>query len=140
MTTLRTLDNSSLTHLYRTLIGFDQLMNSRLQMNSGNYPPFNVIKYDDTRYSIEVAVAGFTKDEISVKIDQDQLIITGNRVRNQEECEYLHKALAYRDFEQSFALAEYMEVRDAEIKDGLLVINIEKIIPETLKPRLIEIN
>jgi molecular chaperone IbpA len=98
------------------------------------------VKYSDYQYGIEVAVAGFTKDEISVEVDQDQLTIRGIKDRPEEaEVEYLHRGLAARDFEQVFTLAEYMEIRGAEVKDGMLKIAIERIIPDALLPRKIEV-
>ena len=80
-----------------------------------------------------------SKDEITVEVDQDQLLITGKKFANTETVEYLHRGLAARDFEQQFTLAEYMEVRGAEVKDGMLKIEIERIVPEALKPRQITI-
>jgi molecular chaperone IbpA len=97
------------------------------------------VKYDDTHYGIEVAVAGFSKDEITVEVDQDQLMITGKKSTVAEGVEYLHRGLAARDFEQQFTLAEYMEVKGAEVKDGMLKIQIERVVPEALKPRQIAI-
>ena len=103
---------------------------------------FRSVKYSENNYAIEVAVAGFTKEEISVSVDQDQLGISGIKNRqsgDDAEVEYLHRGLAARDFEQIFRLAEYMEVKGAEVKDGMLRIEIERVIPEALKPRSIEI-
>ena len=137
MTQLRTVNAADLAHLSRALVGFDRYFNSQ-QANS-NYPPHNIVKYSDTHYGIEVAVAGFSKEEISVEVDQDQLYITGKKSSVADDVEYLHRGLAARDFEQQFTLAEYMEVRGAEVKDGMLKIQIERIIPDALKPRQIEI-
>ena len=137
---LRAIDPAHLANLSRALIGFDQIFNQRLQQLNGNYPPHNIVKYSDSDYAIEVAVAGFSKEEITVEVDQDQLIVRGIQgVVVSEGKEYLHKGLASRDFEQKWTLAEYMEVKDAEVKDGMLVINIERIIPESLKPRTINV-
>jgi len=97
------------------------------------------VKYSDSAYAIEVAVAGFSKEEITVEVDQDQLIVRGTQQTTEESKEYLHRGLASRDFEQTWTLAEYMEVKDAEVKDGMLVISIERIVPEALQPRKIEI-
>jgi molecular chaperone IbpA len=140
MTQLRTIDTAALAQLNRALVGFDRYFNDRFFQGSqnGNYPPHNIVKYDETHYGIEVAVAGFSKEEITVEVDQDQLKITGKK-SSDEDKEYLHRGLAARDFEQHFTLAEYMEVRGAEVKDGMLKIQIERIIPEALKPRVIEI-
>jgi molecular chaperone IbpA len=139
MTQLRTIDTAALAQLSKALVGFDRYYSGTHRQN-GNYPPHNIVKYTENHYGIEVAVAGFSKEEITVKVDQDQLTITGCK-SNQPDSrfEYLHRGLAARDFEQTFTLAEYMEVKGAEVKDGMLVIEIERIVPEELKPRLIEI-
>lgn len=139
MTQLRTIDTAALAQLSKALVGFDRYFTAPHHQN-GNYPPHNIVKYDDTHYGIEVAVAGFSKDEITVEVDQDQLTITGVKsVDVDDSKEYLHRGLAARDFEQTFTLAEYMEVKGAEVKDGMLKIKIERIVPEALKPRVIEI-
>jgi molecular chaperone IbpA len=137
---LRTVTPAEFANLSRALIGFDQIFNQRVQQTNSNYPPHNIIKYSDKEYAIEVAVAGFSKSEITVEVDQDQLIVRGvqGEVVNENK-EYLHRGLASRDFEQTWTLAEYMEVKDATVKDGMLVIEIERIIPESLKPRSIKI-
>jgi molecular chaperone IbpA len=138
MTALRTIDAAHLANISRALVGFDRYFNGHLQPN-GNYPPHNIVKYDDTHYGIEVAVAGFSKAEITVEVDQDQLTIRGKQSVDSDEKTYLHRGLAARDFEQTFTLAEYMNVTGAEVTDGMLKIGIERIIPEALKPRLIEV-
>ena len=140
-TQLRTVTPADLASLSRALVGFDQIFNQRLQQQvNGNYPPHNIVKYSDRDYAIEVAVAGFSKDEITVEVDQDQLVVRGVQANAVTEGkEYLHRGLASRDFEQTWTLAEYMEVKDAEVKDGMLIISIERIIPESLKPRNINI-
>jgi len=136
---LRTIDTAALAQLSKALVGFDRYFTAPHHQN-GNYPPHNVVKYADDSYGIEVAVAGFSKDEITVEVDQDQLTIRGVKNRLTDPTfEYLHRGLAARDFEQTFTLAEYMEVVGAEVKDGMLVIEIERIIPDALKPRTIEI-
>lgn len=142
MSNLRTIDAAALAHLNRALVGFDRVFNDRFFQGNqnGNYPPHNIVKFDDTHYAIEVAVAGFEKEEITVSVDQDQLTIIGkNMVTENRHVEYLHRGLAARDFEQTFTLAEYMNVTGAEVKDGLLTVSIERVIPEALKPRNIEI-
>ena len=136
---LRTVDPAALAAVSRALVGFDRYFNNANHAN-GNYPPHNIVKYDDTHYGIEVAVAGFSKDEITVEVDQDQLTVKGCKLNQADiRFEYLHRGLAARDFDQTFTLAEYMEVKGAEVKDGMLVIEIERIIPDALKPRKIEI-
>ena len=138
MTQLRTIDTAALAQLSKALVGFDRYFTAPSHQN-GNYPPHNIVKYSETEYGIEVAVAGFSKEEITVEVDQDQLMITGKKESVTEGVEYLHRGLAARDFEQSFTLAEYMEVKGAEVKDGMLKIDIQRIIPEALKPRQIEV-
>ena len=140
MTQLRTIDTAALAQLSKALVGFDRYFTAPHHQN-GNYPPHNIVKYSDDTYAIEVAVAGFSKDEVTVEVDQDQLTIRGvkNRPNVDVGIEYLHRGLAARDFEQTFTLAEYMEVRGAKVADGMLQIDIQRLVPEALKPRRIEI-
>lgn len=139
MTQLRTINTADFANLSRALVGFDRYFNVPHHTNS-NYPPHNIVKYSDDSYAIEVAVAGFSKEEVTVEVDQDQLTIRGVKHRPAESTvEYLHRGLAARDFEQTFTLAEYMIVEGATVEDGMLHINIQRIIPEALKPRMIPI-
>jgi molecular chaperone IbpA len=131
------------TALNRALVGFDRIFDnfeSRFanQINQ-NYPPYNIIKTGDNSYTVEIAVAGFTTDEITVEVDQDQLIVSGRKSEQETESAYLHRGLAYRDFERRYTLAEHMEVIKAETKNGLLMIEIERKVPEALLPRKIEV-
>jgi len=104
------------------------------------YPPYNIIKKSEDNYEIEVAVAGFSLDEIDVEVNQNQLIIKGQRKREEDsDVEYLHRGLAYRDFEKVLTLAEHMHVGEASIKDGVLRVAITRIVPEALKPRKINV-
>jgi len=140
MNQLRTIDTAHLANLNRALVGFDRYFNGHFPNTNGNYPPHNSVKYDETHYGIEIAVAGFSKEEITVEVDQDQLTVKGRKLNQADtRFEYLHRGLAARDFEQTFTLAEYMEVKAAEVKDGMLVIEIERVVPEALKPRQIVI-
>lgn len=142
MTQLRTVDTQALANLNRALVGFDRIFNERYNAQSSNYPPHNIVKYNENTYAIEVAVAGFMKEEISVSVDQAQLTIRGEKIRLNEstgQIEYLHRGLAARDFEQVFTLAEYMEVVGAKVDNGMLQIDIKRVVPEALKPRQIEI-
>ena len=136
---LRAINPADLAQISRALVGFDQYFNNPRLQNS-NYPPHNIVKYSDSAYAIEVAVAGFSKEEITVEVDQAQLVVRGvQATADTDSKEYLHRGLASRDFEQSWTLAEYMEVRGAEVKDGMLIVQIERIIPDALQPRKIEI-
>jgi molecular chaperone IbpA len=140
MNQLRTINAADFANLNRALVGFDRYFNGHFPNTNGNYPPHNIVKYDETHYGIEIAVAGFSKEEITVEVDQDQLTVKGRKLNQADSrFEYLHRGLAARDFEQTFTLAEYMEVKAAEVKDGMLVIEIERVVPEALKPRQIVI-
>jgi molecular chaperone IbpA len=129
----------------RSTVGFDRLFDM-LEHNSAagtgeNYPPFDLIRLGDDDYRIEVAVAGFRPDEIDITALQNVLIVTG---RKQEESpenspNYIYRGIANRAFERRFALADHIKVRGADIRDGLLAIELVREIPETMKPRKIEI-
>jgi len=142
MTQLVRFDQAALN---RALIGFDQLFDSFesrfANQLTTNYPPHNVVKTDEDTYVIEMAVAGFKKSEIAVEVEQDMLTIRGGASAPNETAQrmYLHRGLSSRDFERTFSLAEHMIVKGAEIKDGILTITIERIVPEDKKPRLIDI-
>jgi molecular chaperone IbpA len=129
--------------LNKALLGFDEIFNNfenrfANQINN-NYPPYNIIKQDENYYQLEIAVTGFTKDEISVEIDQNQLIVKGVRNKDVTEAEYLHRGLALRDFTRSWTLAEHMEVDQGSIKNGVLTIELKRVVPEALKPRVLKI-
>jgi len=130
--------------LNRALLGFDTLFNDfeRRFGNqiTNNYPPYNIIKTGENSYELEIAVTGFEKEEVSVEIDQTQLIVRGERNRqDQDETVYLHHGLANRDFTRTWPLAEHIEVGEAKIKNGVLRIRLQRVIPEALKPRTIKI-
>ncbi len=131
--------------LNRALVGFDRLFDDfetrfANQINN-NYPPYNVIRTGDNNYEIQVAVSGFDKEEISVEVDQDQLVIKGERQREDDaKHEYLYRGLATRDFKRSWTLADHMEVDNASIKNGILTVYLKRVIPETLKPRQVKIS
>lgn len=131
------------TALNRALIGFDRLFDDveRRFANSANtnYPPYNILQHDEDSYEIEVAVAGFNREDISVEVDQNHLRIVGRRVKDDDTAKYLHRGLATRDFERVFTLADHMEVGEAEMTNGILRVKITRVIPEALKPRLIAI-
>jgi molecular chaperone IbpA len=133
-----------LDSLNRALIGFDSMFDTlerRFQNQlTTNYPPFNIVKWSEDSYEIQLAVTGFEKEEIAVEVEQSQLTIRGeSKVQGDEETVYLHRGLATRDFEKTFTLAEHMEVKGAEIKNGMLMIKIIRNLPESAKPRVIDI-
>ena len=135
MNALTRFDTTALNQLNRALVGFDRLFTERLSQQQ-TYPPYNIVKKSEDLYEIEIAVAGFTLDEIDVEISQNLLTIRGERKREEDSnVEYLHRGLAYRNFEKSLTLAEHMFVRTAIIKEGVLYISIFRQIPEELKTR-----
>lgn len=138
MNALTRFDTTSLNQLNRALVGFDRMFTDRLSLNQ-QYPPYNIIKKSEDDYEIEIAVAGFTLNEIDVEINQNLLIIKGERKRKEDDVEYLHRGLAYRNFEKSLTLAEHMEVGAATIKEGVLRIAVTRMVPEALKPRKVQI-
>lgn len=128
--------------LNRALIGFDRIFNdfeNRAQQSTTNYPPYNVIKHNDDSFEIEVAVAGFDREDITIEVDQGQLRIKGQRPEQDTEHQYLHRGLAARDFERTFTLAEHIIVGDAELTNGILSVKLTREVPEALKPRMIAI-
>lgn len=138
------IDTHALNQLNRALIGFDQIFNNFENRLAGqisqNYPPFNVVQVTENEYEIQVAVAGFKKSEIDVEINQNQLLVSGKKaIVESDERVYLHRGLAARDFEREWTLEQYIEVRGAEIQDGILTIKLERVLPESMKPRKIEI-
>jgi molecular chaperone IbpA len=103
-----------------------------------NFPPHNIIKADENKYVVELAVAGFTKDEIDIQVQEGNLTIKGEK-KDKDESTYLHRGIGTRSFTKVITIADTIEVRGAEIKDGILRVGLENIVPEHKKPRKIEI-
>lgn len=144
MTKLSTFD---LSPLYRNSIGIDRLMSHMVQQLEGsegskNYPPYNIINVDEHNYLIELAVAGFGKDDISITEHDGTLEISGEKVETEEENEknYAHKGISARRFTRSFNLADYVVVKGAGMQDGILTLSLERIVPEEMKPKTIAID
>lgn len=141
MTQLTRFDTQALN---RALVGFDRIFDDMerrfANQVTNNYPPYNICRLQENLYEIEMAVTGFEKSEITVTVEQEKLSIVGQRTRDVDaSVEFLHRGLALRDFERTFTLAEHMKIVSAEIKNGILTIQIERIVPEELKPRVIDI-
>ena len=123
---------------------FDRMLESvdRGHINA-NYPPYNIKKIDENNYFIEVALAGFSKEDIDVELKDNTLAIKNKvkeKVIDNEINGVIHKGISTRQFERAFTIAEDIKIKDAELKNGLLSINLERIIPEEKKPRLIKVN
>ena len=130
----------------RSTVGFDRLFdmleNSSFGNGGENYPPFDLIKTGENDYRIELAVAGFKSDEIDITAQQNVLIVSGSKKEEQSEtksADYIYRGIANRSFERRFALADHIQVRGADMKDGLLQIELVREIPEAMKPKKINI-
>jgi molecular chaperone IbpA len=129
----------------RSTVGFDRLFDMLENNPSGlaqeNYPPFDLIKEGDNEYRIELAVAGFKPEELDITAQQNVLIVAGRKSdeAEQRDSKYVYRGIATRSFERRFALADHIQVRGADIKDGLLSIELKREIPEAMKPRKIDI-
>jgi len=144
MTRLTTLD---LSPFYRNSIGIDRLFDRMINQidtaaaSTTNYPPYNIVKTGDNTYEIQVAVAGFTQGEVSVNVNEGQLIITGEKLSTDlpEGHVYEHQGISARRFIRTFTLADYVEVNNAVSKDGILNVSLERRVPEALQPKTIAI-
>ena len=121
-------------------IGFDKLFSDmeRISNINDNFPPYNVIKSSDDSYLIELAVAGFNKEELSIEYKDSILSVTGDNTTRQE-LEFVHKGISERSFRRSWTLGEHVKVKSATVVNGLLVISLEREIPEEEKPQVIKI-
>ena len=121
-------------------IGFDRMVDRMRTATPGqtNYPPYNIVKTDESNYAIELALAGFNDDEISIEVKDGVLTVEGRKDED-AKTEYLHKGISARHFSRTFTLADTIVVRDAEFVNGILTIGLENVIPEEKKPRKIEI-
>ena len=132
--------------LHHTTLGFERffddverLLKEDPQSKAGNFPPHNIIKLDDNRYVVELAVAGFAKEEIDISIEGGSLMVKGEKKDKDANLNYLHRGIGTRSFTKTFTVAVTIEVCGAEFKDGILRIGLENIIPDHKKPRKIEI-
>jgi len=144
MTKITTLD---LSPFYRNSIGVDKLFDRMMHQidtaaaSTTNYPPYNIVKTGDTTYEIQVAVAGFTQGEVTVNVNEGQLIITGEKLSTDlpEGHIYEHQGIGARRFIRTFTLADYVEVTNAVSQDGILTVSLERRVPEALQPKAIAI-
>ena len=145
MTKLTTLD---LSPLYRNSIGLDNWLTRVLDQidhtstTNTNYPPYNIIKHDESTFEVQVAVAGFGEGEVEINVKDGNLVISGEKQPEAQlvGTEYLHQGISARRFMRSFSLADYVEVVDASSKDGILSVRLERKLPEAMKPKTIAIN
>ena len=133
-----------LTPYRQSTVGFDRLfdaLESGLRSESQDgYPPFDIVRTGDDSYRITLAVAGFSSDEIEIIAQQNQLVISGEKAEKVDDgLEIIHRGIATRAFERRFQLADFVEVKDASYENGMLTVLLERVVPEAMKPRKIEI-
>jgi molecular chaperone IbpA len=132
--------------LLPSTVGFDRLLSTMEEFDRmfegakvPTYPPYNIIKEDDTNYTIEIAVSGFKRDEIDITTEGNKLYVNGAISTAKSEIQYLHRGIGTRNFSHKYTVADTVVVKSADIVDGLLVIKLQNMIPEEKKPRKIHI-
>ena len=137
---MRTYD---LAPLYRATVGFDRMADlldrAMTTDTSTTYPPYNIEKTADDAYRISIAVAGFAADELNVEVREQSLVITARKAKDEGQRTFLHRGIATRAFEKTFQLADHVHVTGARHADGMLHVELERQVPEALKPRTIAI-
>ena len=133
-----------LSPLYRSTVGFDRLFDlidqvTGVDQAAAGYPPYNIERLGENDYRISMAVAGFAQDELRVDVKEQTLAVTGSKKPDDKTRNFLHRGIAARNFERRFQLADHVEVKGADIQDGLLHIDLVRNVPERLKPRTIAI-
>lgn len=134
--------NLDLTPLFRSTVGFDRmgrLLDTASNTEAPSYPPYNIEKVADDQYRVTMAVAGFDGDDLDITQNNNMLIVTGNQDKGEDEAQLLHRGIATRSFERQFELADHVNVMNADLENGLLLIDLKREVPEELKPRKIAI-
>lgn len=124
-------------------LGFDHIFDQLDNIHShakDTYPPHNVVKEEELKYTLELAVAGFKQEHIDIEVKDHILTITGNRPTRRDQNLYVHKGISARNWKKSFRLSEYTEVTGADLSDGILTVNLEVVLPEEKLPRKISIS
>ena len=130
--------------LFHQTLGFENFIRDvekilDSEIKPSTFPPHNIIKADENKYVVELAVAGFAKDEIDIQVQEGNLTIKGEKIEGTPDVQYLHRGIGGRSFTKVITIADTIEVKGAEIKDGILRVGLENVIPEHKKPRKIEI-
>lgn len=131
-----------LTPFYRNTVGIDRLFDritSQIDTGGSNYPPYDIVRTQEDHYEIRIAAAGFRQGDITVEYHEGQLTVVAQGVPALEGQEYLHHGISRRGFTRSFTVADYVEVLGAVMRDGVLIISLERRVPEAMRPRRIEI-
>ncbi|MCG8440974.1 MAG: Hsp20 family protein [Caulobacterales bacterium] len=138
---MRTID---LSPLYRSMVGVDRMIDlidaaTRADAGASGYPPFNIKEQGEDSYRIELAVAGFSDDDLTVEVTDDTLVVSGAKPSGESDETYLHRGIAQRAFERRFKLADHVLVTGAALENGLLIVDLKREVPEAKKPRRIAI-
>ena len=145
MTNQLSIRSFDIPQIHRFGVGFERVFDrveEILKLNSQqnvNYPPYNIILDDENNFTIEIAVAGFKEGEISIEVKDNQLTVTGQKVKESVGPVYYHSGISRKDFVRTFTLADYVEVLGASQNDGILTIKLQRLIPEEKKPKTIAI-
>lgn len=136
--------NFDFTPLYRSAVGFDRMAHlldtlSRTEQTQPSYPPYNIELTGEDKYRITMAVAGFNESELTIEVNQNSLSVSANKSADDQHRTYLHQGIAARSFERRFQLADHVQVISANYENGLLHIDLQRVIPESMKPRTIPI-
>jgi molecular chaperone IbpA len=130
----------TLPDFHKTLLGFDRLVEDFQSFNNAGYPPYNVEKSGDDKYQITLALAGFVRDDLKIDVQEGTLTVSGKKEEvESDDVEILHRGIANRSFTRNWSLAEYVEVIEAKMENGMLYISLERIVPEEKKPKTIKI-
>jgi molecular chaperone IbpA len=127
----------------KAFLGFDHIFDELERISThanDSYPPHNVVKMEEHKYIVELAVAGFARDDLNIEVKDHVLTIKGNRERRRPEEQYVHRGISTRTFMKSFRLSEYTEVTGADLNDGILAISLEVKVPQEQLPKLIHIS
>ena len=127
--------------LAKAIIGFDRMFDEIEHRITSNYPPYNIVKVDNDNYEIQVAVTGLSQSEIVIKVDGNKLMVSAEPKADSGDVspQYIYKGLSTRSFTKTFTLEQYVEVKSAVVKNGLLSIKLQRVLPETMKSRVINI-
>ncbi len=136
--------NFDFSPLYRSAIGFDRMATildnlNRAEQNQPTYPPYNIELTGEDKYRISMAVAGFDRSDINIEVNQSNLTVSANKGAEEQTRTFLHQGIAARSFERRFQLADHVQVQSANYENGLLHIDLQRIIPDAMKPRTIPI-
>jgi molecular chaperone IbpA len=145
MTNTLTLRSFDIPSIHKFAVGFDgvfdEILRLSAQQKDTNYPPYNIVKHSDNKFVIELAVAGFKDGDITVTLDKNTLTIEGSQsVDLDTNVEYLHRGISARNFTRTFTLADHVEVIDAVVTNGIMGITLERLVPEELQPKKIQIS